>query len=44
MLFVPYAPGSDPNQTPRQRRRANRFALLLFGCTAAVGLAIKYWV
>jgi hypothetical protein len=32
----------DRRQSPPQRKRANRFALVLFTLTALVGLAIKY--
>ena len=42
MLFVPYAPPGDQPQTPQQRKRANRFALVLFTLTALAGLLIKY--
>jgi hypothetical protein len=33
---------TERNPSPRQRRRANRFALMLFTLTALAGLAIKY--
>lgn len=29
-------------RSPQYRKRANRLALVLFTCTALVGLAIKY--
>jgi hypothetical protein len=32
----------DRNQSPQCRKRANRFALVVFTLTALVGLAIKY--
>lgn len=43
MTFVPYAPSADDrHQTPQQRKRANRFALVLFALTAVAGLLVKY--
>ncbi|GAA3927704.1 hypothetical protein [Hymenobacter algoricola] len=32
----------DRNQSPQYRKRANRFALVLFTVTALAGLAVKY--
>ncbi|GAA4035065.1 hypothetical protein GCM10022409_19560 [Hymenobacter glaciei] len=43
MLFVPYAPPADPrNQTPLQRKRANRLALVVFTMSLMAGLLVKY--
>lgn len=45
MFFVPYAPPTDHRpQTPLQRKRASRFALVLFTLTALVALLLKYLV
>lgn len=43
MFFAPYAPPADPrNQPPMQRKRANRFALVLFAVSLVMGLLVKY--
>lgn len=41
MLFTPYSPPTAPRYSPSQRRRVNRFALLLFALAATAGLLVK---
>lgn len=41
--FVPFSPAADDcRQSPSQRRKTNRFALVLFTLAAAAGLLVKY--
>ncbi len=42
ILYAPPVFSDDRNQSPQQRKRYNRFALVLFTITALIGLAIKY--
>ena len=43
VMFVPYAPPADRRpQPPLQRRRANRWALVVFALVAVAGLLLKY--